>query len=142
LTRREGLAYWRNRDRMEFRFNKHYTCDEARALLPQIRLWLQQLNQLRRDFDRFDKRLSGMMNTGQDAGGELVNDWIRALAGMQNVLAKFQRREIQIKDLERGLIDFPAILAGKEVFLCWEQDEDDIEFWHDLDSGYAGRERL
>jgi hypothetical protein len=83
-----------------------------------------------------------MMNTGHDAGGELVNNWIRALAGMQNVLAKFQSREIQIKDLERGLIDFPAILAGKEVFLCWEQEEDDIEFWHDLDTGYAARERL
>jgi len=35
-----------------------------------------------------------------------------------------------------------AILDGKEVFLCWEQDEEDIEFWHDLHSGYAGRERL
>ena len=43
---------------------------------------------------------------------------------------------------ERGLVDFPAILAGREVFLCWEQDEEDIEFWHDLASGYAGRERL
>jgi hypothetical protein len=47
-----------------------------------------------------------------------------------------------LKDLERGLIDFPAIIGGKEVFLCWEQDEEDIEFWHDLDAGYAGRERL
>ena len=52
------------------------------------------------------------------------------------------KREIQIKDFDRGLIDFPAILAGREVFLCWEQDEEDIEFWHDLNSGYAGRERL
>ena len=40
------------------------------------------------------------------------------------------------------LIDFPAIIGGREVFLCWEQDEDDIEFWHDIDAGYAGRERL
>jgi len=40
------------------------------------------------------------------------------------------------------LIDFPAIIGGNEVFLCWEQDEEDIEFWHDLESGYAGRERL
>jgi hypothetical protein len=71
-----------------------------------------------------------------------VNTWIRTLAGMQEVLAEFQRREIQIKDLERGLVDFPAIIGGREVFLCWELDEEDIEFWHDLDGGYAGRERL
>ncbi|MBI3881959.1 MAG: DUF2203 family protein, partial [Verrucomicrobia bacterium] len=53
-----------------------------------------------------------------------------------------ERREIQIKDLERGLVDFPAILGGREVFLCWESGEDDIEFCHDLATGYAGRERL
>jgi hypothetical protein len=61
---------------------------------------------------------------------------------MQAVLLEFQQREIQIKDLERGLLDFPAIIGGKEVFLCWEQDEEDIEYWHDLDAGYAGREHL
>jgi len=47
-----------------------------------------------------------------------------------------------VKDLDRGLVDFPSLKGDKEVFLCWEQDEDDIQFWHDLDSGYAGRERL
>ena len=68
--------------------------------------------------------------------------WIRALAGMQHILANFQHRQIFIKDLTRGLIDFPAIMGGKEIFLCWESDEDDIEFWHDLETGYGGREKL
>ena len=53
-----------------------------------------------------------------------MNNWIRALADMQEILAEFQRRQIFIKDLERGLVDFPAIIGGKEVFLCWEADED------------------
>ena len=127
---------------MERRFDKHYTRDEVRALLPQIRKWLEQLNRLRHELERFDKRLSGLTEQGNDIGGETVNNWIRALADMQEVLAEFQRREIFIKDLERGLIDFPAVMGGKEVFLCWEQDEDDVEFWHDLDTGFSGRERL
>jgi hypothetical protein len=92
--------------------------------------------------ERFDKRLSGLTEQGSDIGGETVNGWIRALADMQETLAEFQRRRIFIKDLERGLVDFPAIIAGREVFLCWEQDEEDIEFWHDLDTGFTGRERL
>jgi hypothetical protein len=100
------------------------------------------LNRLRADVERYDKRLSGLNADGQDTGGETVNNWIRALAGMQQLLAGFQQRQIFIKDLSRGLIDFPAILGGKEVFLCWESDEDDIEFWHDLESGYGGREKL
>jgi hypothetical protein len=127
---------------MEHRFDKHYTRAEARALLPQIRKWLEQLNRRRHELERFDKRLSGLTEQGNDIGGETVNNWIRALADMQEVLAEFQRHRIFIKDLERGLIDFPAIMGGKEVFLCWEQDEEDIEFWHDLDTGFGGRERL
>lgn len=127
---------------MERRFAKHYTREEACALLPQIRGWLERLNRLRLELERFDKRLSGLAEPGSDIGGDTVNNWIRALADMQDVLVEFQRRSIFIKDLERGLVDFPAIIGSREVFLCWEQDEEDIEFWHDLDTGFTGRERL
>ena len=127
---------------MKHRFQKHYTRDEARALLPQIRQWLEQLNRHRRDLERFDKRLGGLTADGHDVGGETVNNWIRTLAAMQGILVEFQRREIIIKDLERGLIDFPAIIGDREAFLCWEQDEEDVEFWHDIESDYGGRERL
>ena len=72
----------------------------------------------------------------------LFNTQVKLLGEWQRVVQEFGRREIQIKDVERGLIDFPALIGDKEVFLCWEEDDDDIEFWHDLDSGYAGRERL
>ncbi len=127
---------------MNHRFSKHYTREEAKALLPQLRLWLGRLNELRREMERSDKRLASLMGPGQDLGGDLVNRWIRTLAEMQEVLGEFQKRDIQIKDMERGLVDFPAIIGGKEVFLCWEQDEEDVEFWHDLDAGYGGRERI
>jgi len=127
---------------MTFQFRKHYTRDEARALLPQIRQWLEELQDFRRRIERQDKRIAELLARGDDAGGDLVNNWIRTVGGTKAVLKRFAEREIQIKDLDRGLIDFPAILGGREVFLCWEKDEDDIEFWHDLDTGYAGRERL
>jgi hypothetical protein len=127
---------------MNYRFQKHYRREEAEALLPQIRQWLQRLNELRREVERSEKRITSMMHPGHDVGGDLVNRWIRTLAEMQELLGEFQRREILIKDLERGLLDFPAIIGGREVFLCWEQDEDAVEFWHDLDTGFSGRERL
>ena len=124
------------------KFKQHYTRDEAQTLVPQLRLWLAELKRLREDTERFEKRLSGLNTEGQDTGGDTVNSWIRALAGMQSVLMEFQRREIFIKDLSRGLVDFPALIGGREVFLCWEADEDTVEFWHELESGYGGRERL
>ena len=127
---------------MPYRFHKHYTREEAQDLLPQLREWLTELDRLREESERYEKRLGGLTSEGQDTGGDTVNHWIRSLAGMQAVLGEFQRREIFIKDLSRGLVDFPAIIGGREVFLCWEADEDAIEFWHDLESGYGGREKL
>jgi hypothetical protein len=127
---------------MTHQFRKHYSRDEARALLPQIRQWLKQLQVLRKKLTEQDQQIGHLLKTGNDLGGEKINHWIRMLAQTKEVLEEFRAREIQVKDLDRGLLDFPAILAGREVFLCWEQDEEDIEFWHDIDTGYAGRERL
>src|SRR5205814_9728014 len=108
---------------MPHRYQKHDTRDEARALLPQIRLWLKRIVQLRAQREKYERRLSALSEPGRDLGGELVNSWVRTLADVKEAFSEFQRREIQIKDLDRGLIDFPAFIAGKEVFLCWEQDE-------------------
>jgi hypothetical protein len=127
---------------MPYRFDKHYTLAEARALLPEVRVWLKRLIQLRGELVKHDGRLGKLMATGDDLGGPQVNAWVRTMADVKEILLEFYQREIQLKDLERGLIDFPALLGAKEVFLCWEQGEKDIEFWHDLDAGYAGRQPL
>jgi len=127
---------------MIYQYRKHYSPEQARMLLPEIRLWLKRLATLRDTVQKYDERVEGLMKGGAAVGGATVNSWVRALAEIRQVLGEFQKRDIQIKDLSRGLIDFPAIIGGREVFLCWEQDEEDIEFWHDLDTGYAGREPL
>lgn len=127
---------------MPWRYSKHYTRDQARSLLPQIREWLAELVQCRNEIQGLDQPILCLLNKGQDLGGQLIHDWLKKLVRMKEVLIEFQSREIEIKDVDRGLIDFPAFIGGKEVFLCWEKDEDDIEHWHDLDSGYAGRERI
>jgi hypothetical protein len=127
---------------MTHKYQNHYTLDEARALLPEIREWLVRLRALRDELGQLDQRMAHLLKEGDDIGGEAVNSWVKKVTQTKRLLSEFARRDIQVKDLERGLIDFPAIIGGREVFLCWEQDEEDIEFWHDLDTGYAGRERL
>jgi len=123
-------------------FKKHYTPDEARKLLPQVMEWLTELQSTRDLLTHLDEQVGKALGMGDDVGGEVVNRYIRTLGKVKDILQRFRTREIQIKDLDRGLIDFPAYVAGKEVFLCWEKGEDDIEFWHDLTTGYGGRERL
>ncbi len=127
---------------MANQFSRHYTREEATALLPQVREWLQQLDVLRASLRKHDQRIESLLDAGTDRGGPTVNDWVRTMADIQHVLDEFRRREIFIKDPDRGLIDFPAIIGGREVFLCWQSGEGDVEYWHDLESGYGGREPL
>ena len=127
---------------MERRFARHYSRAEARALLPDIRAWLARLRLLQPVLDQHERALGRLLGQGRDVGGERVHVWLRTLIGLRAVLREFARREIQVKDLERGLVDFPALMGDKEVFLCWEEGEEDVEFWHDLDTGYAGRSPL
>jgi hypothetical protein len=127
---------------MSRQFQKHYTVEEARQLLPHVTKWLERLSKLRAQIARCETLLQGLLSPGSDLGGELVNEWVRGLVSFQETLLEFYSREIQLKDLDRGLVDFPAIIGDREVFLCWEKGEPDIEFWHDLDTGYAGREPI
>lgn len=127
---------------MASRFRIHYTVSEARAILPQLREWLEQLEQLRQRVEQNDATLAKLLTGGRDVGGEAANRQVITLSKFKQLMDEFQRREIEVKDLERGLVDFPAVIGGREVFLCWEKDEDDITHWHELDTGYAGREPL
>lgn len=124
------------------RFRRHYTAEQARALLPKLRSWLEELLELRDRLSEQEEAMAGARPVGVDLGGPEVNSWVKVLADFRSILFEFHQREILIKDLERGLVDFPAIHNGREVFLCWEKAEDDIGFWHELDSGFAGREPL
>jgi len=127
---------------MSHQFKKHYTRAEVRSLLPLVRLWLKRIVQLCGELQKAEARVAKLVGAGDDVGGPSVNSWLRTQAELKDVMLEFQRREIQIKDLGRGLLDFPAIVDGKEVFLCWEEGEEDVEFWHELDTGYAGRKKL
>jgi hypothetical protein len=123
-------------------FSIHYSLEQARALLPSVRRWLSDLESSEKHLTALDRRVAALLAKGDDAGGDPVNQLIKTLAGCRQTLMEFSRRQIQVKDLRRGLLDFPSIRDGREVFLCWEKDEDDIEFWHELETGYGGRERL
>ena len=127
---------------MPYQFRKHYTIEEARALLPQVQEWIDELISLRSELGQVDQALESRLRTGDDLGGLTVNQRTRTIARFQSILSEFQTHEIQLKDLDRGLVDFPHLRAGEEVFLCWESGEEDIDYWHELDTGYAGREPL
>ena len=80
---------------------------------------------------------AGLPETAAGAPGKQVGE---AFVELQAAVAELERREIVLRDLDRGLVDFPALRDGREVYLCWVDGEADISFWHELDAGYAGRQ--
>ena len=98
---------------MARRFSRHYSVAEARSLLPRLQGWIVELRRLRVDLARRDEQLAALLAEHRDLGGGRVEAWARDLARFRNLVGEFASREIQIKDLERGLLDFPAIVGGK-----------------------------
>ncbi|MGB0580190.1 MAG: DUF2203 family protein [Limisphaerales bacterium] len=127
---------------MPRRFRKHYTRDEARELIPQLREWLKRLHELREWIKLYDTQSENMLHAGDDLGGNRVNEWVVKTAEFKQTMQEFSSREIQVKEIERGLLDFPTLIGGKEAFLCWEKHEDDVTNWHELDTDNSGSEPL
>lgn len=127
---------------MPFIFQRHYTRDQAEALLPDVRRWFSEIEDLRHRLEAIDPGLAERAAAGEDLGGDAVNRSLKLQTRLQELLDKFRALEIQIKDLDRWLIDFPAVIGGREVFLCWQRGEDAIEDRHDLRAGFAGRTPL
>ncbi|MBI5395608.1 MAG: DUF2203 domain-containing protein [Verrucomicrobia bacterium] len=128
---------------MPYQFKKHFKVEEARALLPRLRRAFTTIHTARDRLLETERHLAATLEkTGGDLGGDRVATMARAMIAIHEGLNDITSRGIQIKDVDRGLVDFPHLRNGHEVFLCWELEDDDIEFWHDLDSGYPGRERL
>jgi hypothetical protein len=61
---------------------------------------------------------------------------------MAAAVAQIDALGITLRDIERGLIDFPALASGRQVWLCWELGEEKVEFWHDLETGFGARRPL
>jgi hypothetical protein len=124
------------------RHRRHYTLEEARAELSWV---AEQLAAMRRARGRLtDSEARAVLAEGStgNGGGSLGRQVGEAFVELQAGVAAFGRRDIVLRDLDRGLIDFPSIRDGREVYLCWIDGEPDIGFWHELDAGYAGRQEL
>lgn len=121
---------------------RHFTVEEATAMLPRLDATLRRLREER---DRLtDAEAHELLSTAapSNGGGQPGREVGEAFLAVRALLGEIQDRGIVVRDIDRGLIDFPAILEGREVYLCWELDEDGIGFWHDLESGYGGRQPL
>jgi len=121
---------------------RHYTVDQANAALDFVGERLERLRSARLQLEDEEARAAlgeAAPSNGGGAPGRVVSE---AFLELQRALGELQAMEIVLRDLERGLVDFPALRDGREIYLCWEEGETEIGWWHDQDSGYAGRQPL
>lgn len=127
-----------------------YTVEEARALLPEV---IEVVTELRDAFVELRALQATVEAEARGASGDgnlLADPWDsegenrmeQLKRAIQRAAADLDRRGIEVKDPDRGLIDFFSERAGRVVYLCYLLGEPDLEYWHDLNTGFAGRQRL
>lgn len=123
-------------------YKKHFSLNEARTLIPFLKEKLSEIRKLSLELNEcgFDI-YKGKYRTGfhPDTNKEFPDLYDK----MRDHIGDIYLMGIEIKGIEQGLIDFPALRKnGEEVFLCWKLDETDIEFWHRIDDGFQGRRHI
>src|SRR6266540_4475868 len=132
------------------RKKKYFTVAEANAILPLLRSILRDVTELARDLTERHERLSRVQPPPRGQLGEAYREELLQMQGefergqdrMQEYMVELQNLGIELKDPGSGLVDFPAILADHEVYLCWRLGEPEVAHWHELDAGFAGRHKL
>jgi len=130
---------------------RYYTLREARAALPVIGRDVRDAVHAHSRYQEADEALKALTQRILMNGGTVVDTagaeaWkSQRDSGAQTLktfLERMEERGVLVKDLSMGLIDFPTLYRGREVYLCWRMDEDDIDFWHGTDEGFAGRKLI
>ena len=124
------------------RHARHYTLDEARDLREWVGARVDEAREALEALSRTEVRQALRAVEVDSGGGWPGRDGATATLGLQRAGAELQGADIVVRDLIRGLVDFPAVRDGEEIYLCWIVDEPEIEHWHELDAGFAGRRRL
>ncbi|MBV8256873.1 MAG: DUF2203 domain-containing protein [Actinobacteria bacterium] len=129
---------------------RHFTPDEANAALADVRPLVERMVELRARHleaierqESLERKIRG--NGGSIAPAELAaaaQDVDEIAARLAATVDEIGEHGAQVKDPDTGLIDFPAVRRGETVLLCWQLGEGEIEYWHRVEDGFAGRRPL
>jgi len=129
---------------------RYFTVDEANEALVEVRPLTEELVAHRRALVDLQERQSALTTRIAGNGGNVEPSELQdvqerldeEVAGIARCVARIHELGALAKDLDDGLVDFPAQREGEEVLLCWRLGEDEIAFWHGLDEGFSGRKPL
>ena len=124
-----------------------FTIEQANRMLPLVRRIVEDIVQ---DYARWREQVGVLEvvaagrrgDSPPDEAEKVEEDAQRLAADIERYVGELRELGVDFKGFDQGLVDFPAELDGRRVYLCWKLGEDAVEHWHDLEAGYAGRQRL
>ncbi|QDU93871.1 DUF2203 domain-containing protein [Lignipirellula cremea] len=127
-----------------------FTVDEANATLPLVRAITFDLMQMSRDVIERRERLDSIKAARRGESGEFYDDELAHVEGelerdgekLAEYVDELRQIGVEPKGLPDGLVDFPSLMDDRVVFLCWKYGEPEVLHWHDIDSGFGGRQPL
>lgn len=131
--------------------SKTFTLNEAQTLLPVVEALLRKAQaaatraaEIELEMQALSQRifLSGGMHVDVVTAARRRAEREKTMQEAKDTLAEFEAIGVQLKDLEKGLLDFPCVVEGKTVLLCWKLGEKEIGYWHSEEDGFAGRKPL
>ena len=130
--------------------SRFYAIDEANAALPEVERILAALRDQREELIALRDRVVAASPPDDEAPTDDVAEKVRLLRlGMQGLIDQMQagvarlvELDITLRDISTGLIDFPALVSGRPIWLCWRLGEDDVAHWHSVDEGFDSRRPL
>src|ERR1017187_7645272 len=129
----------------------HFTLDEARALLPAVSRMIREAVQSKQRYQEGDRYLQDLaqrilLQGGMSVETNVAEAWKTqrdsSAQSLRSLMEKIEEMGVVVKDLDVGLVDFPTLYRGEEVYLCWRMDEPDIHYWHSVHEGFAGRKEI
>jgi hypothetical protein len=130
---------------------RFFTLVEARRMLPRVKTLVEHAIESKSQYEDCAQRsehlirrimISGGLNV--DRGSAALNRDLQNRSGerLKSSVEEIHEAGVIVKDLDVGLIDFPTLLKGSEVYLCWRLGEDDVRYWHGVHEGFAGRKSI
>jgi hypothetical protein len=124
---------------------KLFTLEEANSLLPSVRPIVKSIQRSHRRLNSFQRTAKRAAEAAENGGGGMKrgSQYARLLIDLSLLAGQLETLGVQLKDYANGLIDFPSMRDGRVILLCWKADEgDQLEWWHDVEAGFAGRQPL
>jgi hypothetical protein len=128
---------------------KYFTVAEANSTLPLVRAIVRDVTELARELRERGERLTrlrpgerGLSEAHQEELLQVQAEFERGQERMKEYEGELKRLGIELKDYFTGLIDFPCWMNGREVYLCWRLGEPEVAHWHEVEAGFAGRQKL